>query len=608
MQVALVWALVAGGALTAPLWLPESAVLIVALTLLTASGAIALSLVSGTAGLLSLGYVAFLAAGGFTAGFLIELHGWPALPALLAGGTVAAILGAIVAIPSLRWRGIYVILGTFGLQYVVLFSVNEIGRRLERPNGFSFGLLEVGPAQIITTAQWYYVMLALCAVCAYVMRTLTDVRSSRMGRAWIAARENRIVAGAVGVNVAHYNVLAFAVSSFLIGVVGGIFGYFVGILSYEPLTEAISIQYLCILLLGGLGSLSGAFIGAAFYTAVPFVVRALTDYLPANLDLGQHASAVQMAIFGITLILVVSFEPKGLVHLLGRGRFRSAATPVARDLPSTTDPRDAPTPEKSPSAHLMTPTGGEHAVDLLHATNLSVEYGRRTMALDRIELTIVPGAVVGILGPNGAGKTSLLRALSGFTPAETGEVTTGEVFWKGRQLSGLGPTERSRMGIVLVSEREKIFKSLTVMDNLLVAQSGASGMSIEALLELFPVLARRIKSQAGFLSGGERQMLALARALYQGPELLLVDELSLGLAPVAVRSLIEAVITLRSSRQLAMVLVEQNASILMDIVDELHLMRNGRIVRSGVPSELHASGALEDVLLGRVSDEIHDDV
>jgi branched-chain amino acid transport system ATP-binding protein len=103
-------------------------------------------------------------------------------------------------------------------------------------------------------------------------------------------------------------------------------------------------------------------------------------------------------------------------------------------------------------------------------------------------------------------------------------------------------------------------------------------------------------------------MLALARALYQGPELLLVDELSLGLAPVAVKSLIEAVSTLRSSRQLSMVFVEQNASILMDIVDELHLMRTGRIVCSGTPAQLQTSGALEDVLLGRVSEEVRHEV
>src|SRR5437879_4748910 len=182
--------------LTLPYWLPNAATLVVTLTLLTAAGAMALNLVSGTAGLMSLGFVAFLTTGGFTAGYLVEMHNWYALPALLAGGLASAVLGLIVALPTLRWRGVYVILGTFGIQYVVLFLANEFGRRLERPNGFNFGLLSVWDFPIVSTANWYYVMLALAGICGYVAWTLTDPGSSRIGRAWIAARENRIVASA----------------------------------------------------------------------------------------------------------------------------------------------------------------------------------------------------------------------------------------------------------------------------------------------------------------------------------------------------------------------------------------------------------------------------
>jgi branched-chain amino acid transport system ATP-binding protein len=242
---------------------------------------------------------------------------------------------------------------------------------------------------------------------------------------------------------------------------------------------------------------------------------------------------------------------------------------------------------------------------LLQATGMVVEYSRRTVAVAGVDVAIAPGAAIGIVGLNGAGKTSLLRGLSGFIASETGRLTAGDVLWKGEPINRLDPTERSRRGIVLVSERDKIFKALTVMDNLTVATRGAPDRSvpIDDLMQLFPSLGRRAKSPAGYLSGGERQMLALARALYQGPELLLVDELSLGLAPVVVKSLIESVSMLRSNRTLSMILVEQNASTLTDIVDEVLLMANGRIVHRGDANRLRESGAIEEILLGYAATE-----
>jgi branched-chain amino acid transport system permease protein len=605
---AILWSLAAIILLTLPYWLSNGATLVVTLAFLTAAGAIALNLVSGTAGLMSLGFVAFLTAGGFTAGYLIEMHNWSALPALLAGGLVSAVLGLIVALPTLRWRGVYVILGTFGIQYVVLFLANEFGRRLERPNGFNFGLLSIGDHPIVSTASWYYVMLVLVGTCGYAVWTLTDPGSSRVGRAWITARENRIVASAVGINVARYNILAFVISSFLIGVVGGVFGYFVGILTYESLTVAISVQYLTILLLGGLGSVIGSVIGAAFFTAVPFLVQMITDSLPRGLSstVNEHASAVQMAIFGLTLIIVISFEPRGMVQLLKRDWRNRRHPPEQLSLVGTGQAKVILSPHAPVAAFRSGFSSSREQglaqgkQPLLHATGMVVEYSGRTIAVAGVDFAIMPGSVIGVVGLNGAGKTSLLRGLSGFIASETGRMTAGDVLWKGQPINRLDPTDRSRRGIVLVSERDKIFKSLSVMDNLTVAARGSSdrAMPIDALMDLFPSLARRANSAAGYLSGGERQMLALARALYQGPELLLVDELSLGLAPVVVKSLIEAIRALRLNRTLSMVLVEQNAAILTDVVDEVLLMANGHIVHRADANELQESGVLEEILLG----------
>jgi ABC-type branched-subunit amino acid transport system ATPase component len=182
---------------------------------------------------------------------------------------------------------------------------------------------------------------------------------------------------------------------------------------------------------------------------------------------------------------------------------------------------------------------------------------------------------VAVLGRNGAGKTGTLRAISGFFRADRVRVS-GSVTFEGQQIAGASPTLTSRRGIVLVQERDKVFPSLTVNEHFRLIRSSAAAQAQAE--EIFPPLRERASSPAGLLSGGERQMLALALAWTMQPRLLLVDELSLGLAPAVAKRLTASLRDFRDRTNVPILLVEQNVSAALDVADRVYIMEAGRVV------------------------------
>ena len=212
---------------------------------------------------------------------------------------------------------------------------------------------------------------------------------------------------------------------------------------------------------------------------------------------------------------------------------------------------------------------------LIEARALSAGYGTVPVLRD-LELEVRPGEVVALLGPNGAGKSTTLRVLSGeLTPM------SGEVRWLGG--TGQAPLHRrARQGLAYVGERA-VFTRLDTADNLRVGR-----VTTDQALALFPELEKRLRTGAGMLSGGEQQMLSLARALCRTPKLLLADELSLGLAPLVVDRLLRAVRE-AADHGLGALLVEQHVRKVLDIADRVYVLRRGRIVMTGTPKELRAN-------------------
>lgn len=232
---------------------------------------------------------------------------------------------------------------------------------------------------------------------------------------------------------------------------------------------------------------------------------------------------------------------------------------------------------------------------MLAVEGLTARYGSIT-ALRDASLAVRPGEIVGVAGPNGAGKSTLLNAIVGLV-----RPSGGRVVLDGEDVTGLGPDRMLRRGVALVPERRRLFADLTVEENLLVAGITSSAAERRRRLEevgrLFPVLERRRDVPAGFLSGGEAQQLAIARALMSGPRLLLMDEPTLGLAPILVTTVFDLVARLRGEGRTLLV-VEQNARQLLEVADRVYVLRTGRIVGHGTPDELVRRRDLFELYLG----------
>jgi len=245
---------------------------------------------------------------------------------------------------------------------------------------------------------------------------------------------------------------------------------------------------------------------------------------------------------------------------------------------------------------------------LLTIEKLEVVYHRAVTAVQGITLAVEAGRIVALLGTNGAGKTTTLRAISGFLGLDDARVTEGAINFKGERIENRLPHENTRRGIVLVPERDKVFPNLTVAENLIVpVPRGTAAIERrrrEALVyQFFPQLGALRNRIGGLLSGGERQMLALAGALVCRPELLLVDELSLGLAPVVVEDLLRRLAEIRRELGITILIVEQSATVALGIADYGYVMENGRIVLDGTAERLRRHPDIQEFYLGLKSGE-----
>jgi branched-chain amino acid transport system ATP-binding protein len=239
----------------------------------------------------------------------------------------------------------------------------------------------------------------------------------------------------------------------------------------------------------------------------------------------------------------------------------------------------------------------------LEVENLEVTYNRVIVAVQGVSLTVPENSIVTLLGTNGAGKSTTVRAISGFLPVDDAEIGKGAIRFRQRSLLGLPPYRIARAGVVLVPERRKIFETLSVWDNLRLAHgeesAGRAWRGIaERLLAFFPILAERRDQLAGYLSGGERQMLAISQALLCDPKLLLIDELSLGLAPHLVKELMQRIKDLRAEFGLSILLIEQDALSALGIADYGYIMEGGRIVYEGTPDKLRNHKDVQEFYLG----------
>ncbi|MCO5121524.1 MAG: ABC transporter ATP-binding protein [Burkholderiaceae bacterium] len=234
---------------------------------------------------------------------------------------------------------------------------------------------------------------------------------------------------------------------------------------------------------------------------------------------------------------------------------------------------------------------------MLEAEGISVRYGPLE-AVRGVSFEVGEGRIVALIGANGAGKSTTLKALMGMLP-----IAAGSLRWQGRAIESTGSSERVRLGMALSPEGRRLFPRMTVLDNLLVGAHVVHGRkridhALELVYGLFPRVAERRRQLAGSLSGGEQQMVAIARALMAGPKVLMLDEPSLGLAPKIVAEIAAAIVRINNETGMAVVLVEQNARLALKLAHHAYVYEQGRIIRSGSGAALLADPFVQKAYLG----------
>ncbi|GHC81587.1 ABC transporter ATP-binding protein [Pseudorhodoferax aquiterrae] len=240
---------------------------------------------------------------------------------------------------------------------------------------------------------------------------------------------------------------------------------------------------------------------------------------------------------------------------------------------------------------------------ILEVNNIEVVYNKAVQVLRGLSLAVPRGQIVALLGGNGAGKSTTLKAICGLLPLEDGELQAGRIAFDGTATAGLEPHVLVRRGLAHVMEGRRVFEDLTVHENLVAATYALTGRKsvprdFDAVYAYFPRLHERRKGLAGYLSGGEQQMLAIGRALVAEPQLMLLDEPSLGLSPKLVEEIFTIIARINAERGTSMLLVEQNASIALAVADAGYIMENGKIVIDGSAERLAADPDVREFYLG----------
>lgn len=279
--------------------------------------AVALMLLTGYAGQISLGHAGFIAAGAFTTAILFKELNAPILVTLPASGLVGAILGIIFGLPSLRLKGLYLALSTLALHFIVTY----LGAEYEAQRGFATGVVidspSFGPFTIEDPRLWYFLLLFIDIL--VVVFAINLVRS-RTGRAWMAIRDRDVAAEALGIKVTSYKLSAFVVSSVMTCIAGCLFAYFRGFVSVEAFSLLMTIEYVAMIIIGGLGSILGAILGTIFIVLLPYTIDAVVDAFQLPARLTTYMFSIKYATFGLIMIIFLVLEPSGLVGIWRRIR------------------------------------------------------------------------------------------------------------------------------------------------------------------------------------------------------------------------------------------------------------------------------------------------
>ncbi|MGQ0430857.1 MAG: ATP-binding cassette domain-containing protein [Microthrixaceae bacterium] len=551
-------------------------------------GMLMLSLVilTGWAGQISLGQLA-IAAIGAAASASLYFQGKDLFFCVAAAGLVGAGLGVALGVPALRIQGPFLAVTTmaFALATGTFFLNREFFPWLmPDPNRLFLRPVIFNKFDLESEHSFYYVALAgLLLTVASVSR----VQRSRTGRALVANRDNTRSAQSYGISPVRAQISAFGLSGAIAGLAGGLYAFAFRGISGTAVNPEANVLLLAIGVIGGLSSVPGAMLAGGYMTFVRFSTLTRSPLTPFLAS-------------GVGLLAVLLVAPGGLGGLLYDARDRAlrrlavlrgihvpsllADTRLDDDIPVRDRPESSgidPTVEvEVPAMTLTIPVDA-----LLVVRDLEVAYGK-TQVLFGVDFHVSNGEMVALLGTNGAGKSTLLSAICGLLPPIGGTIELD-----GEPITGHSAQATVAAGVVLMPGGKGVFPTLTVAENLQLAgwlfsdEPDYVETATEQVLEYFPVLRDRWDQRAGNLSGGEQQMLTLGQALIARPRLLLIDELSLGLAPIIVEQLLGIVRAIHANGT-TVVLVEQSINVAITLAERAVFLEKGEVRFDGPTAEL----------------------
>lgn len=296
-----------------PLFASNYAVGLATLCCIAAVGAIGLNILTGFTGQISIGVGAFLGVGGYTSAILTSTLGlsfWIALPL---AGIITAVVGGLFGIPSLRLKGLYLAIATLAAQVIILFVISRWTGLTGGTSGMVLQRPSIGGFNFMSASSYYYLCFIILVLTTFYALNLFRTRT---GRAFLAVRDRDVAAQIMGINLFSYKVMAFAISSFFVGIAGALLAHYTMIVSPELYSIEVSIEYLAMILVGGLGSVFGAILGAVFITLLPVGLGFLMEFVSTVLpDMHHLLSAFKELVFGLVIILFLIFEPGGLAHI-----------------------------------------------------------------------------------------------------------------------------------------------------------------------------------------------------------------------------------------------------------------------------------------------------